>query len=112
MSRQISFMERERERGSPLSILVTFTLGYTTAFALLFGNVTEILCSTRDYCKGSTYLIQAMLIFFYTALKQLIQNPTNKKNQIISQEENQLLPDVHKLMTVGFYFHFLAKWHL
>lgn len=30
----------ERERGSPLSILVTFILKYTSAFALLFGNLT------------------------------------------------------------------------
>lgn len=38
MSEKISFMERER--GSPQSILVTFILKYTSAFALLFGNLT------------------------------------------------------------------------
>lgn len=29
---------------------------------------------------------------------------------MISQEENQLLTDLHKLMTLVFYFNFLAEW--
>lgn len=29
---------------------------------------------------------------------------------MISQEEKQLLTDLHKLMTLDFYFHFLAEW--
>lgn len=73
MSLQLSFMQRDAPHW------LFWLPQIYQCISLYFGTIAEDVCGDGQYYKGSTYLIQTVLIFFYMTLKELVQNSTNEQ---------------------------------